>query len=128
MMSPRIPEHVLRFLEECIDSVPQLEALLLMFDEPERRWSVPDVSARTYISLSEADKLLERLARRDLIRSDDGGAHFIIQSHEAATSALLADVARTYRANLTQVATFIHEKPPASVKEFARAFDLKRNH
>ena len=127
-MSPHIPEHVRRFLEESIDSVPQLEALLLMFDEPLQRWSVPDISARTYISHAEADKLLERLARRDLIHSDDGGKHFTIQTRDTARRALLEDVARTYRANLTQVATFIHEKPPASVKEFARAFDLKRNH
>jgi hypothetical protein len=128
MTAPRIPGHVLRFLEESIDSVPQLEALLLMFDEPQQRWSVPDISARTYISHAEADKLLERLARRNLVHSADGGAHFAIQIGDAAMRALLEDVARTYRANLTQVATFIHEKPPASVKEFARAFDLKRNH
>lgn len=127
-MSAPIPEHVRRFLEDSIDSVPQLEALLLMFDEPRKRWSVPDISARTYISHAEADKLLVRLARRNLIHSDDDGAHFAIQAGEATTRALLEDVARTYRANLTQVATFIHEKPPASVKEFARAFDLKRNH
>jgi hypothetical protein len=128
MMSAHIPEHVRRFLEDSIDSVPQLEALLLMFDEPQKRWSVPDISARTYITQAEAGKLLERLARRGLIHSCGGEGQFAIQTRDAATHALLEDVARTYRANLTHVATFIHEKPPASVKEFARAFDLKRNH
>jgi hypothetical protein len=40
---------------------------------------------------------------------------------------LVDEVARTYRANLTRIATFIHEKPPASLKEFARAFSLKKD-
>jgi hypothetical protein len=127
MVPPNIPDHVLRFLEECIDSVPQLEALLIMFDDPQRRWAVPDISARTYVSHAEASKIFDRLGRRELIHSDDSGEHFQIQLADGAKRALLEDVARTYRANLTQIATFIHEKPPSSLKEFARAFDLKRD-
>jgi hypothetical protein len=33
-----------------------------------------------------------------------------------------------YRSNLVSVANFIHRKASASVMEFARAFDLKKDH
>ena len=123
----QIPGQVLRFLEECIDSVPQLEALLIMFEAPRRRWSVADIAARVYISQAEAIRVLDRLARRELVQSEDSGGHYQIQLGNDALRALIDEVARTYRANLTLIATFIHEKPPASVTEFARAFDLKRD-
>jgi hypothetical protein len=128
MVPPQIPAHVLQFLTECVDSVPQLEALLIMFAEPLRRWNAQDISARTYVALPEATRILDRLSRRDLVRSDDTGSHFLIHLGDDARRALIGDVARTYQANLRQVATFIHEKPPASLTEFARAFDLKRDH
>jgi hypothetical protein len=127
MSPPQVPVHILRFLEECIDSVPQLEALLIMFDEPGRRWTVADIGARTYVSPPEATRVLDRLARGKLVQPDDSGALFQIRLDDDETRALIGEVARTYRANLTHIATFIHEKAPAPVKEFARAFDLKRD-
>jgi hypothetical protein len=119
---------VLRFIEECIDSVPQLEALLMMFEDASRRWTVPDISARTYISQADTVRVLDSLSRRDLIISEDSGRHFQIHLPDGSRRALLDEISRTYRANLTYIATFIHTKPAASVKEFARAFDLKREH
>ena len=127
MAPPQIPAQVLRFLEECIDSVPQLEALLIMLDEPARFWTSIEMGARIYVSESEASRVLDRLARRELIEADDAGNRYRIQAADGAKSALIEEVARTYRENLTRIATFIHEKPPASVKEFARAFDLKKD-
>jgi hypothetical protein len=126
MVPPQIPPEVLRFLEECIDTVPQLETLLMMFDEPLRSWTPNDVSARTYISRTEASRVLEILTRRELIESPDAGGHFRIHLQNERRRALIESVARTYRANLVLIANFIHEKTPASVKEFARAFDLKK--
>ena len=41
--------------------------------------------------------------------------------------ALVAEVAEYYRSNLSRVATFIHSKPSASIKEFARAFEFKKD-
>jgi len=39
MTSPEIPARVLQFLAERIDSVPQLEAVLLLWEDPQRLWS-----------------------------------------------------------------------------------------
>jgi len=40
---------------------------------------------------------------------------------------MLAEVAEAYRRNLVAITTFIHSKASTSVKEFARAFDLKKD-
>lgn len=47
MTSPDIPATVLQFLAERIDTVPQLEALLLMWENPQRLWSDHELAART---------------------------------------------------------------------------------
>ena len=39
----------------------------------------------------------------------------------------MLQVAATYRRNIARVATLIHEKTSSSVREFARAFDLKKD-
>jgi hypothetical protein len=122
-----ISAAVLRFIDERIDSVPQLEALLMMKDEPQRAWTVDDVAARTYVPRVEAVRVLEALHRRDLISPVETGGGFAFKSGDGHHRELVDDVARTYRANLTRIATIIHEKPPASLKEFARAFDMKKD-
>jgi hypothetical protein len=126
MVPPDLSAEVLRFIEERIDSVPQLETLLMMNDQPARVWTVSDVAARAYVSLDEAARILDALRRRALIVSDESASSFRIGPADRRDRELVGEVARAYRANLTRIATFIHDKPPASLKEFARAFDLKK--
>jgi hypothetical protein len=40
---------------------------------------------------------------------------------------LMEKVASTYRRHLSAVASFIHSKASRSVREFARAFELKKD-
>jgi hypothetical protein len=39
----------------------------------------------------------------------------------------VADLARCYQKSLSRITELIHAKPSASIKEFARAFDLKKD-
>ena len=122
-----IPENVLRFIDERIDSVPQLETLLMMHDEPQREWSAGEIAARAYVKLDEAERILQALNRRGLIESIEGRPAFRIRDHGGEQRAIVEEVARTYRANLSRIATLIHEKPSMSIREFARAFDFKKD-
>jgi hypothetical protein len=123
---PPIPPRVFRFIEERIDSVPQLETLLMMNEEPRRTWTADEVAARAYVSLDEAARVLDGLQRRALIAPVSQGVFRIALADDEERNRV-DEVALAYRANLTRIATFIHEKPPASLKEFARAFDLKKD-
>jgi hypothetical protein len=126
MVPSEISAAVLKFIDERIDSVPQLETLLMMKDESQRVWNAADVAARTYVPLAEAARVLEALQRRALVAPAETGGGYRIALGDGALRELVDEVARTYRANLSRITTIIHEKPPASLMEFARAFDLKK--
>jgi len=128
MVPQDIPADILAFLAHRIDSVPQLEALLMMCERADSAWTVDDVAARTYTNAVTARSVLEALQRRGLVAADEPGLRFRFAPHDNADVALVARVAGFYRANLVIVATLIHEKAPASVQEFARAFEFKKDH
>jgi hypothetical protein len=127
MVPSEISAAVLRFIDECIDSVPQLEALLMMNDDPQRTWTVAAIAARTYVPLAESARVLEALHRHALVSPAESGEGFRFAVGDRQRADLIGEVARTYRANLARIATIIHEKPPASLKEFARAFDMTKD-
>jgi hypothetical protein len=122
-----IPAHVLRFLRENIDTVPQLETLLMMREERDRRWLVADVASRNYIAEHRAADTLNSLQRRGLVTSDESPPRFRFDPATDEVRALIDDLARCYQKNLSRITEFIHAKPSASIKEFARAFDLKKD-
>ena len=120
-----LPENVRRFIEAYIDEVPQLETLLMMSEAPDSRWLASEVAARNYVTLARAREILEALRRRGLLSSDE--THFRYEPATPQVRAVVAEVAEYYRSNLARVATFIHSKPSASIKEFARAFEFKKD-
>jgi hypothetical protein len=68
--STLIPEDVAQFIIEKIDSVAQLEALLLLRDNPEQQWDIAAVAKRLYIDDEQAGKVLARL--REVLLQTDG--------------------------------------------------------
>ncbi len=122
-----IPVHVLRFLEENIDTVPQLETLLMMSEAPDRSWLVADVASRNYISEQRATDTLNVLQRRGLVSSDESPPRFRFDPQNDEGRALVADLGRCYQRNLSRITQLIHAKPSTSITEFARAFDLKKD-
>ena len=127
MASGAIPNEVEQFLLAAIDTVPHLEALLLIFQNPTTIWSVEDLAARIYVGNPQAAAVLEDLTRRQLISrvEEQSPARYQFIARSPDQTELLNKVAQAYRTQLVQVARFIHSKPSASVRDFARAFRLK---
>ena len=121
-----VPAHVLRFLQENIDTVPQLETLLMMSEAPDQTWLITDVASRNYISEQRATDTLSALQRRSLVSSEGSPARFRFSPATEDIRLAVADLARCYQRSLSRITALIHERPSASVKEFARAFDLKK--
>jgi hypothetical protein len=122
-----IPAQVRRFLEENIDTVPQLETLLMMHADPDRDWLVADVAARNYITEARAADTLNALQRRGLVIAGESPPRFRFNSSSDEVRALVEQLAHCYQRKLSAVTELVHAKPSASVKEFARAFDLKKD-
>lgn len=127
MVPQDIPADILAFLSHRIDSVPQLETLVMMSEINDRAWTVEDVASRTYTSVATARSVLEALHRRAFIAVDESSQGYRFRPQEPADIPMVARVADYYRANLVAVATLIHEKASASIQEFARAFEFKKD-
>jgi hypothetical protein len=128
MNSPQIPEHVLQFIAERIDTVPQLEALLLLWESPQRAWTEDDLAARIYVSRPTAGQTLQALQRQNLVMTESAQPpQYRYNPQWDPTGQVMPEVAAAYRRHLVQLATFIHSRASTAVREFARAFDLKKD-
>jgi hypothetical protein len=128
MSPPDIPHIVLQFIAEKIDTVPQLEALLLIWESRDRAWSEDEMAARIYQTREAAARILQALQRRQLLRVESGSPlRYRYDSSWDAASEVMPQVAAAYRRHLVHVATLIHRGASSAVREFARAFDLKKD-
>lgn len=70
-MGERLPQDVNRFLETHIDSVEQLEALVLLSEDPGRAWTAAEVSERLRTSLGSVEIRLAALVKGGLLQRAD---------------------------------------------------------
>lgn len=127
MTAEEIPERVLAFIAEKIDTVPQLEALLLLAGDVGRAWSAEDVAARIYVQPDAASLLLQALERRGLVQGAGTTATYRYDATWDVSGTRMSEISAVYRKHVVRVATFIHSGSSASVREFARAFDLNKD-
>lgn len=123
----RSGEHVDRFILREIDTVPHLEALLLLWNSRPQPWTVNNLASRLYISEDAARALLDDLIRRRLVAREAANpdAYGYLSSSQDQDQ-LLADLDTTYRREIVRVSTLIHSKPSASLRQFARAFRITK--
>ncbi|HEU4655487.1 MAG TPA: MarR family transcriptional regulator [Steroidobacteraceae bacterium] len=120
-----VTQEVLQFLTDYIDTVPQLEALLLLWENPHTTWTESEIAARIYVRPETAAEILRTLVRRGFVKAQEGGGYRYESQWDKRDT--MATVANAYRQNLIPVSTFIHSKASSSVREFARAFEFKRD-
>jgi hypothetical protein len=115
-----------RFLLERVETVPHLEALLLLWNSRPKAWSAGAIADALYVSSDSARSILNDLARQNLIAAA-GSAEYLYES-ESGRDRLVALVDLAYRRELIRITRLIHSKPSAAVREFARAFRLRKEH
>lgn len=112
---------VIQFILDEIESVPHLEALLLIRNSRPRKWTVEDLSKRLYISREGIRILLDDLIRRKLLLVDSADSTYYYGASEERDQ-VIGLVDETYRRQVVRVSQLIHSKPSAAVRDFARAF------
>jgi hypothetical protein len=116
-----------KFLRERIDTVPHLEALLLVWTSRPKVWSVEDIARFLYVRPDAAGQILADLARQQLIAVPVGAPESYHYDSDPDRDRLIAAVDATYRRDLVRVSQLIHSKPSAAVRAFADAFRLKED-
>jgi hypothetical protein len=124
MTEELIPADVRAFILECIESVAQLEALLLLRETPDRGWDVAAIAQRLYIGESEAGNLLSQLVACDLAATD--GTVFKFSTRDEEHRMLVDSVALAYKRYLVPVTRLIHDKTQ-NIRKFADAFRFRKD-
>jgi hypothetical protein len=115
--------EIIRFIADQIDSVPQLEALLLVWNTRPAIWTPEELGKRLYVSNELGHDLLQELVRKRLITGIQGageGYRYVSASEEP--DALIARLDEIYRREVVRVSNMIHAKPASALRDFARAF------
>jgi predicted transcriptional regulator len=116
-----------RFILENLDSVPHLEALMLLWNSRPVRWTCQELASRLYIAPETANDLVRDLVGLGLVtESQDPGPKYSYfpRSEDQDNMMLLVDAA--HRRDLIRISTMIHSKTSSAVREFARAFRIKK--
>ena len=119
-----IPDDVRDFILRYIDSVGQLEALLLLRHSPSERWDAARTASRLYSNEQEVKEALIQLCNDGLLRCKDEVYWYECQNPELR--GMVDRLAEHYSRHLIPVTNLIHAKP-RRIREFANAFRLRRD-
>ena len=122
MVDDVIPDDVRDFILRHIDSVAELEALLLLRANREP-WDVPRTAARLYASQDQIKDVLTHLSADGLLVKENERFRYETSGEQADIINRLAEV---YRRNLIPVTNVIHGKP-SRIREFADAFKFRKD-
>ena len=127
MIVQYIPDDIARFVIEKIDSVAQLEALLLLRGNREKEWSVEALAARLYIGEEQTAHLLMGLKNQGFAAAKTEPPVFYYEPVSDELDELLGRVAAFYAKHLVPITNLIHSKPKPRVQEFAEAFRFRKD-
>ncbi len=117
-----------RFILEQIDSVPHLEALLLLFNSRPKAWSTDEMAKSLYVRNEVASKIFDNLLHRNLIAASPNQPDlFFYNPDDEAQNRLISEVDAVYRKEVVRISSMIHSKASAGVRDFARAFRFKKD-
>lgn len=123
MTGEPLPDAVRSFVLKYVDSVAQLEALLLVRSHAGSGWDVSELASRLYIGEAEAGQVLHALHRRALLSRE--GERYRYDPTPMSLRAEVDALAHAYPRFLIPISNLIHTKPRASLRDFADAFRLR---
>ena len=127
-MSDPFPDDVRRFILAHINSVEQLEVLLLLRGAPDREWTAAAVGQALYTSPAAAAKRLTDLAAGGLaaVLPGDASTYRYLPADDARR--LMVDrLAEAYTQRRVAVVSLIYSKPNDQVQAFSDAFRLRKD-
>lgn len=118
---------VYEYILEKIDSVPHLEAVILLWNSRPVGWSAEELASRLYISTEKTAELLQDLIRHQFVQqvpSTPPRYSYLARNEDQNEWMIRVDAA--YRREIVRISTMLHSKTSPSVREFARAFRFKK--
>ena len=118
-----IPEPVRKLVVEHIDSIEQLEVLLLLRTHRDRSWSIEEVNDRVSSSTSSVKTRLEALLQSGFLART---AHLYRYRASAERDTVVGALASTYAERRFTIIELIFTKTTDRLRSFADAFKVGR--
>jgi len=116
------------YILEKIESVPHLEAIILLWNSRPVGWSSDELASRLYVPSERTVEILQDLIRQQLVQQTAGSPprfSYLPRSDEQNDWMIRVDT--VYRREIVRISTMLHSKASPSVREFARAFRFKKD-
>jgi DNA-binding MarR family transcriptional regulator len=123
MADEPVPDDVRDYILNHIDSIVQLEALMLLRAHPAECWDAAKMARRLYVSEPDVSNAVGRLVNDGVVNLEQDTFTY---RPSPDIQALIDRVAATYRRHLIPVTNLIHTKP-SRISQFADAFKFRRD-
>jgi hypothetical protein len=123
-----LSEDVKKFIADHINSLAQLEVLLLLHSRPEKAWTAEEVSQELRLSPASVAMHMADLEKRGLLAVSEAAAPFYrYQPQKPDFVPTVDSLAQLYPDYRFTVINLIFSKPLDKIKAFADAFKLRED-
>ena len=123
-----IRKDVDEFVLAEIDSVPHLEALLILWRQRPKDWSAAEMGKALYVEPGFAEQILKDLVQRKLAAAAPHSSdRYSYNAASEERNSLIQALDAIYRREIVRVSRMIHGKGSAAVREFAKAFRFTKD-
>jgi hypothetical protein len=126
VMNEDFPADIKQFIADHIDSVAQLELLLLMRNESAKAWTAEEAGKALYSAQEVMGLLLADLQSKRLVAPGPFENSFVYRPEGASLADFVDRLAELYRDRRVAVITAIYTKPTEKIRSFADAFRLRK--
>jgi hypothetical protein len=126
-MADDFSSDVKHFIDQNIESLAQIEALLLLKQHPERSWNAEEIAKVLYVPAELAETLLADFVRRGFAKaSSTTPVSYFYGPADENLDDLIGQVATAYQDRRVAIISLIYSKPLNKVQTFADAFRLRK--
>jgi hypothetical protein len=126
-MPDDIPPQVQQLLSDHIRSIAQLELLLLLRADRERKWTVDEAAHDLYTAATMTEPLLESLVMGGLLAASEGPPkRYQYWPKTPELDECVRDLAELYQQRRVTITNLIYSGPIQKLQNFADAFRIRK--
>ncbi len=124
-----IPNDVKHYILGNIDSIAQLEGLLMLRANPQKGWSVEEIAHGLYIDESQVTLLLSCLLEQGFLITTGNGSslRYQYQPKSSELRDIMNRLADLYTQYLVPITNLVHSKSRNRIQEFSNAFKIRKD-
>ena len=122
-----LPSDVVQFVNDAVDSIEQLELLVMLIESPHHWWDAVSAGRALGINPGRMQRDLERLATRNLLAVNLGNdVSYRFEPGSPTLRASSQAFAAAYRKNSRALLRLAADRENRAIRDFADAFRIRR--